>query len=454
MTIPNPAGHSQPRLQRDNDRVTSVVFSSVNFIISVESNLYIAINDLTCSVSSHDSSLLFTMTASEQLLAALQGIDSGSYSNEAERVQARDALFNALRKVQSPWDIAWDHNWVNTAVNAAIKTLIDAGVFTKWAEAGGEPITCTELAKLTGGDTILIRRMMRCIGGQNLVIETAEDTYARTPWAKTLAEDKSFPSMYGGFYHELNSPMFRTLPFFLKETGYKNPTDVNDCNFQYWRGKDANMFQYCGTNPLLTDDFNNTMECHSKYNLTPWPVVYPTDALVAGAKPGRALVVDVGGGKGHDLKKFLARHPDAPMGSLVLQDLPDILKNVESGDNAAITIQPHDFFTPEPVKGARAYFMHNVLHDWPDATAKRIIENIAGAMEKGYSKLLVHESLVTDVKPLSRVTVSDITMMACLAAAERSESQWRDLMASAGLRVVKVWRPVQSVESIIEAELA
>lgn len=55
--------------------------------------------------------------------------------------------------------------------------------------------------------------MLRTVAGQLLIHEVAEDTYAWTPWAKALAEDSSFPGMYGGFYHERNSPTFRTLPY-------------------------------------------------------------------------------------------------------------------------------------------------------------------------------------------------------------------------------------------------
>ncbi|AEO55158.1 hypothetical protein MYCTH_2298688 [Thermothelomyces thermophilus ATCC 42464] len=402
------------------------------------------------------------MASADQLIASLQGIDAKSFSSEAERIRARDAVFEALRRIQSPWDIAWDHCWVSGAINAAVKTLIDAGVFRKWAEAGGKPITSTKLAELTGADVLLIQRMMRAISGQHLVIEVGLDTYARTPWAAALAEDPSFASIYGGFYHELNNPMFRTLPAFLKETGFRNPTDVSRCNLQYWLGRDITLFQYIGTNAKLTSDFNDAMECHSKYNLTPWVDIYPTETVVEAAKEGRPLVVDVGGGKGHDLKKFLARHRDrVPPGSLVLEDLPEILKDVVVDDDLSsspgpIAVRPHDFFTPQPegARGARVYFMHNVLHDWPDEAARRILRTLAPAMEKGYSRLLIHESLVSAERPLARVTVSDITMMACLAAAERSEDQWRDLIASAGLRIVKIWRPVQSVESIIEVEVA
>ena len=97
--------------------------------------------------------------------------------------------------------------------------------------------------------------------------------------------------------------------------------------------------------------------------------------------------------------------------------------------------------------------MHNVLHDWTDDLAVKILKNVAGAMEKGYSKLLVHESLISSVKPHARVTTSDLTMMACLAAKERTEAEWRGIFEEAGLGVVKIWRPAQSVESVIEAEL-
>lgn len=102
------------------------------------------------------------MASADELISHLQGISKSSFINEAERVRARDALFEALRRVQSPWDIVWDHNWVNGATNASIKTLIDAGIFRKWAETGGEPKTCAELAGLTGADELLLSTSIPC----------------------------------------------------------------------------------------------------------------------------------------------------------------------------------------------------------------------------------------------------------------------------------------------------
>lgn len=292
---------------------------------------------------------------------------------------------------------------------------------------------------------------MRQISGQHLIVEIAEDTFAPTPWATALAADPALSAVYGEFYSQLNNPMFRSLPYFLKDNGFKNPNDVNNCNWQYWKGTSNNLFQDLALNPAMASDFHAAMQCHSKYNLTPWPEVFPTNTVVNDAKPDRALVVDIGGSKGHDLEKFRLCHPEIPDGSLILQDLPEVVANVKL--DRAILVQEYDFFTPQPVKGARVYFMHNVLHDWPDDLAVKILKNVAGAMERGYSKLLIHESLISRIRPLSRVTVSDITMMACLAAKERTESEWEAVIQDSGLQVVKIWRPPQSVESIIEAEL-
>lgn len=292
--------------------------------------------------------------------------------------------------------------------------------------------------------------MTRQLAGQRLVIETGEDTFAPTPWAKALTENPALASTYGKFFSELNNPMFQSLPYFLGQEKFKNPTDGNNSNWQYWKGTSNTFFQDVGINPSLASHFHDAMKCHSQYNLTPWVEVY-TDDVVGVAKPDRPIVVDIGGSTGHDLEKFRLRNPGIPEGSLILQDLPDVVSGLKT--DPAIAVQPYDFFTPQPVKGARIYFMHNVLHDWPDDVATKILKNVAEGMEKGYSKLLIHESLISTLKPLARVTTSDITMMACLSSKERTEAEWRDLIKEAGLQVVKIWRPPHSVESVIEVEL-
>ena len=75
-------------------------------------------------------------------------------------------------------------------------------------------------------------------------------------------------------------------------------------------------------------------------------------------------------------------------------------------------------------------------------------------MKPGYSKLLVNENVVSDVEPDWQVTGQDLMMMTMVSSRERQEGQWRELLAGAGLKVIKVWSHLHGVESLIECELA
>ena len=75
------------------------------------------------------------------------------------------------------------------------------------------------------------------------------------------------------------------------------------------------------------------------------------------------------------------------------------------------------------------------------------------AMQHGYSKLLINENVVPDVGASWWITTMDCMMMAMHAMYERTERQWRELLGSVGLRVVKIWTPNPAAESLIEAEL-
>lgn len=71
----------------------------------------------------------------------------------------------------------------------------------------------------------------------------------------------------------------------------------------------------------------------------------------AGDQDVPVLIVDVGGGKGRDLKAFHEKFPTLP-GQLVLQDLASVLDDEEvKGLDDKIKVMEHDFFTPQPIKG-------------------------------------------------------------------------------------------------------
>ena len=78
--------------------------------------------------------------------------------------------------------------------------------------------------------------------------------------------------------------------------------------------------------------------------------------LVEGAKfeSDSIFLVDVGGGKGHDLQELYRKHPKIP-GKLVLQDVKDVIEEAKTvGLEEKIVPMEHDFFTEQPVKGMSA----------------------------------------------------------------------------------------------------
>ena len=103
--------------------------------------------------------------------------------------------------------------------------------------------------------------------------------------------------------------------------------------------------------------------------------------------------------------------------------------------------------------GARAYYLRNVLHDWPDDKCQLILSQLASAMTPGYSKIILNELVVPDQKCGIVAAQVDIAMMTMLAATERSERQWHDMVEPAGLKIEKIWTDVLEAESIIELAL-
>lgn len=127
-----------------------------------------------------------------------------------------------------------------------------------------------------------------------------------------------------------------------------------------------------------------------------WFTIYPFAEQIGRAcsdNPDGILLVDVGGNRGADILDFHNSHGDLS-GRLVLQDLPETIAQVDKSAMAGIELQPYDFFTPQPVKGAAAYFWRFILHDWDDDNIRKFLPNTVEAMGPE-SRLLIEEFVVS-----------------------------------------------------------
>jgi fumagillin biosynthesis methyltransferase len=73
------------------------------------------------------------------------------------------------------------------------------------------------------------------------------------------------------------------------------------------------------------------------------------------------------------------------------------------------------------------------------------------AMIPGYSKLLITDAVIPDTEASLLHTTLDLAMME-MAAEEKSEEVFRQILQDEGFTVQKVWRSVKGVDSMFEAE--
>lgn len=71
-----------------------------------------------------------------------------------------------------------------------------------------------------------------------------------------------------------------------------------------------------------------------------------------------------------------------------------------------------------------------------------------------YSRVLFNEIVVSEEKPTLAATCMDVQMMAHVGVRERTEPEWRDLLAKGGLTITRIYTYPGCAESLIEAELA
>lgn len=152
--------------------------------------------------------------------------------------------------------------------------------------------------------------------------------------------------------------------------------------------------------------------------------------IVAGVDWSRFdTVVDVGGGRGSLLAAVLADHPGV-RGHLV--DLEPTATQARGafdaqglGDRAAVTAA--SFFDPLPA-GGDAYVLVDILHNWDDEHAHRILGRCAGAARPG-GRVLVIEP-VGDLRAQSEF---NLAMLVIFGSRERSVEEFRALAAPHGL---------------------
>lgn len=273
---------------------------------------------------------------------------------------------------------------------------------------------------------------MRYLASVGQIAETAQDSFTANALTRVMAK----PEYRGVVYHafeNVGAPL-RAFPDFLAGTRYRDISDAAHTPAQKAFKTELPLLAWLPSQPKEFNAFQQAMVVQPQAS-TAWYSAFPF-AQELGSFSGPCAFVDVGGGFGHQCKALIKQFPDLH-DRVVLQDLAETLTHADPDDLGGIKATPHNFFEVQPVKGARFYYLRNVLHDWPDEKAIAILGHLRDALEPG-SSILIDEIVMPTVGAHWKATSLDLVIMALVGALERTLDDWHALLKAAGLRIVRV----------------
>ncbi|KAK3693085.1 S-adenosyl-L-methionine-dependent methyltransferase [Podospora appendiculata] len=403
-----------------------------------------------------------------RITALSQGLQSSDHERRLQLLGEARALVQAI---ETPRDRMIMDMWARVMTIGTLRIGYESGVFGEMLKDGGRPKTVSELAEATGFDPVMLSRVMRHLAATRHITETGPQEFALTSFTRAMTlpiigESYITASVIPGTTPTYTLAPQSMLPIYLKEANY-NPAaagwdPANPTTFQRVAATNGqeplNLFDYIAARPGMARAFSNHM-AGSAQGTTRWMEAgfYPVrERLVDGGcvdddDPEAVFLVDIGGSTGHDMVVFQSVYPDVP-GRLVVQDLPDVVAGAKV--DGRIELMAHDFFQAQPVRGARAYYMHRVLHDWPDDKCLLILGEIKKAMRPGYSRLLINENVIPTTGARWEVTALDLGLFVFMGAKERTEGDWYEILEKKmGFKICGIWSAANAVESLIECEL-
>src|SRR5262245_15577546 len=320
--------------------------------------------------------------------------------------------------------------WVSRAIYVAAKLgLADL--------LKDSPKTADELARLTGTHSPSLYRALRALASVGVFADDGQGRFIQTTLSETLRSDapgslramaivelgqEHFPA-WGNLMHSVKTGEIAFDNLF-KQTAWeyyaRNPEDASNFN-ESMRG--------------LTEMVN--MAVLEAYNFS-----------------GVDKLVDVAGGTGGLISAILAANP-AMRG--VLFDLPHVIAEAgplldAAGVRDRCETATGDFFKSVP-EGGDAYVMKWIIHDWNEEKSAAILKNIHRAMGRAMSKdgkLLLIETVVPEGNHPDLSKLLDLNMMVMTGGRERTEAEFKSLLATSGFRLTRVIR-TESPVCIVEA---
>ena len=296
------------------------------------------------------------------------------------------------------------------------------------------PKTVAELAAATGTHAPSLYRIMRALTGAGVFKRESDDRFALTPLSETLVTGVP-GSMRWFIMSELGQEHYPAWGNLL------HSVKTGEIAFDNFFGKD--IWQYFAENPADAAVFNDSMSGMTAAANEAILSVYDFSQF--------GKVIDVGGGHGGLITSILQKNPQVKG---VLFDAPGVIEGARPKlENAGLADRCEtvagNFFEAVPA-GGDAYVMKWIIHDWEDEKAIRILKNCREHMQAN-SRVIIVDCVVPENDEPDFSKTFDLNMMVMTGGKERTETEFRELLAAAGFKLLRVI-PTDVPTSIVEAQ--
>lgn len=284
------------------------------------------------------------------------------------------------------------------------------------------PLDLDELARRTGSHPGTLHRVLRALATVGVFTEASAGRFENTPLSCFLLEDH--PYSLAPLVRHSASRMIAD-PY----GGLGRAVITGERQAETTLGSD--VWSFLEANPEDAAQFDATMT-----RLGAWE----TDEHVTAIEPSRfSEIIDMGGGRGAFLSACLLAAP-AAQGLLVENER--VTAEAEAllaarGVSGRARVEVGDAFSGPPRRPVahRAVIFKAVLHNWDDEAALRALAGAADAIDDSGRVFLIEQVLAPgDV--FDHAKWLDLDMMLTFGGRERTDTDWRDLLRRAGLRLV------------------
>ncbi|KAJ7071603.1 O-methyltransferase [Mycena amicta] len=301
-------------------------------------------------------------------------------------------------------------------ISSCLRAVIEGNLFEIIQTAGSKGIHVNDIAKQSKTDPMKTARILRLLASNHMFTELEPDVFRANRLSSVLVSGRSVEELQAKYEsaavlgsHLPPSPVQaadtrvgeeRLAALVLMHTdesfkgaaylseAFTDPITAHSSEATHspWNiatETNLHLFKWYDEpeNAALKTRFSLAMEAATKLE--------PAEAILSGFEwnnlPQDSVVVDVGGGVG-STSLILAKA--IPHISLVVQDRPSVIadakkywseKAPELLESNRVKLEAHDFFVPMVNHNASVFLLRWILHDWPDALAIKILQNLRQA---------------------------------------------------------------------------